>query len=346
LAIAATLTAKDLEDPAARSAAARSHERMGDLLGPAGDRAGSLEHYRTAIAASKGDPLPTLRVLTKVAQMQSDGGDPAAALESYREGERTAQALAAKNPDENGPRNALAFVRERVAWYAVLSGQPEGAEDAIRAAIATYEAAAPTPRSKRNLAMAYKTMAEVEKRAGKTAEALQSLRKSLDISQALLAADPKNSQFSIDIVQEKVLLIDLLLAGGQREEARKETASTLAWLKPLAHAGNPSLYYLTDYLSLLDETPFPELTTGEDAVALARHAVEMTGKKDSETLDLLARALKRAGNFEEAAETEKQALALLPPAQSGRPVPETRQKLQATLDAIQTASASRQREGK
>ena len=36
---------------------------------------------------------------------------------------------------------------------------------------------------------------------------------------SLLAADPKNNQPSIDIAQEKVLLIDLLLASGKKEES-------------------------------------------------------------------------------------------------------------------------------
>ena len=346
LAIADTLTAKDLEDPAARGAAARSQEAMGNLLGPEGDRTAALEHYRKAISMLKGDPRGTLFVLGKVAQMQADGGDPAAALESYRQCERTAQEGAAKNPEDPQWRGALAFARERMAWFAMLAGQPAGAEEAIRAAIATYEVAKPTPRGRRNLAMAYKTMAEVEKRAGKTEDAVNWVRRSLAISQALSAADPKNSQYSIDIAQEKVLLIDLLLADGKKEEARTETAATLAWLRPLVHSDKPSLIYLADYVALLDDTPFKELAQGEDAVALARQAVEMTGRKDSETLDLLARALQRSGNFKEAAEAEQQALALLPPAQTGRPVPETRQKLQSTLAAIQTASANSGREGK
>jgi tetratricopeptide (TPR) repeat protein len=242
--------------------------------------------------------------------------------------------LAANNPEKW--RKGLALIREQKAWVAMLAGQPAAAEEAIRSAIATYEVDTSTPRLRRNLAMAYKKMAEVEKRAGKTEDALNTVRRSLALSQALKAADPKNREYSIDIAQEKVLLIDLLLAGGKKEEARTETAATLAWLRPLVE-GSDNLYYLTDYVALLDDTPFKEFAQTEDAVAVARKAVAIT--KDSETLDLLARALQRAGNFKDAVEAELQAIALLPPAQKGRPVSETRQTLESALVAMQTAAS-------
>jgi len=222
----------------------------------------------------------------------------------------------------------------------MIAGEPGAAEPAVRSAIATYEVATPTPRSRRNLAMAYETLAEVQKRTGKPKEALASCRHSLAISEALLADDPKNSQFAIDVVQEKVLLIDLLLAAGERSAARTETARLLAHLSSLVTAQRPSLYYLASYLAVVDSTPFPEFWKAEDAIAIARKAVDMTRGADPESLDLLARAYGRAGNLIEAVATEQKAIALLPAAKAGRPVPETRRKLEATLRELEQQSAS------
>jgi tetratricopeptide (TPR) repeat protein len=282
-------------------------------------------------------------VLTKIAQIQGDAGDPAGALDSYRQCERAGQDWLARNPDNPAARNVVAMARERVAYYAMLAGEPAGAEEAVRGAIATYEAGNPTPRLRRNVAMAYNTLAAVQGHAGDPEKALLSCRHALGLSEALQGEDPKNSQYGIDIAQEKVLLIDLLLAAGQQAEARQTTALTLAQLKAPAHDSNPSIYYLVDYLKLLLETPFIELRAGEDALALAHKAVGMT--RDTETLDLLAKAYRQAGQVDEAVATEKAAIALLPPLPPGRPSPEIRVKLNATLASFAKA-AEDQREGK
>jgi hypothetical protein len=62
----------------------------------------------------------------------------------------------------------------------------------------------------------------------------------------------------------------------------------------------------------------------------------------SESLDLLARALGRSGETAEAAKIEAEALALLPSAKRGRPVPENRRKLEARLSSFTAASAQAQ----
>jgi len=332
--IAASFSARDLTDPAARSAALRCEEKMGDLVGTEGERVLALEHYRKALDSSKSDPIATFRILAKIAQTQADGGNPAAALESYYGCEHAALSFPAKDADDPAPRNALALARERIAWFAVQAGEPEGAEEEIRAAIEIYERMPPTPRGRRNLAMAYKTMAAVQQRAGEFTDALISSRKSLEISEPLAARDPKNEQFQIDLAQEKVLLIDLLLQNGRREEARRETLAALALLNPKVREEKPSLYYLTDYLAILDNTPFRDLVVSAEAVRLAKKGVAMTRGQDSETLDLLAKALEGAGNREDAMATEKRALALLPPAQPGKPIMEPRRALEATLASM------------
>jgi serine/threonine protein kinase len=333
--VAETFRPRDLADPAAHVAAARCEEKLADLVGLAGDRAAAMQHYRKALDSFKGDSLANYRILAKLGLLQSDSGDPAAAIESYRGCERAALELRQKDPASALVPNMLALARERIAWFALQSGSPVGAEEQIRAAIAIYEAMSPTPRARRNLAMAYKTMAAVQQRSGKVADALQTIRHSLDLSEASAARDPKDEQAQVDLAQEKVQWLELLVQNGQTAMARDQTALELALLKPRAHAENPSLYYLTDYLAILNNTPFRDLAQGEDAVALARKGVAITKGQDSETLDLLAKALQWAGNREEAIATEKRALALLPPAQPNKPTTEPRRVLEVTLASME-----------
>ncbi len=337
LAIAEELVRRDPHYEPSRNALAQCHERMGDqLFGTGHESAGALDHYRKALDLFKGDPLRTAVVFTKIAQIQSDAGDPGAALDSYRQCERAGQDWLARNPDNPAARNVIAMARERVAYYGMLAGEPAGAEEAVRGAIATYEAGNQTPRARRNVAMAYNTLAAVQTRAGDPQKALASCRHALSLSETLHDEDPKNNQYGIDIAQEKVLLIDLLLATGQRAEARKAAALTIEQLKTPAHDPHPSIYYLVDYLKLLEDTPFVELRAGENTLALAQKAVDMT--RDTETLDLLAKAYRQAGQMEAAIATEKAAIALLPPLAPGRPAPEIRVKLNATLASFAQAS--------
>jgi tetratricopeptide (TPR) repeat protein len=326
-----------------RALVAQCEEKMGDLLGPAGERAAALDHYAKALKMSQGDLKGSVNLLTKIAGLQEDNGDPGAALESYRKAEPLAKDDAAKNPNSQGARRGVAFVEEGIGHLAMLTGDPSGrgeAETAVRSAIAIYESGSQTPALRRNLAVAFQGLAEVQRGAGKAAAALESCRRALSITEDLLSEDPQNEQFSIDLAGERQLLIGLLLESGLRDEARKQTAAALARLRPLVQRDKPSIYYLAPYIGILDDTPFAELARRDEPVAAAQRYVEIV--RDSESLDLLARALERDGRSAEAAKVEVEALAMVPPAKPGRPVPENRRMLEARLKRMTAASAQAQ----
>jgi len=121
-----------------------------------------------------------------------------------------------------------------------------------------------------------------------------------------------------DIAQEKVLLVDLLLANGSRAEAYGETARAAAYLKPLAQTDPPNRYYLADYVTILAATLFPEFASADETLAYSRKAVDLLHSEDPETLDLLAQSWRRSGNPEEALVAERKAIALLLPPRPGR----------------------------
>lgn len=340
LAVIEELARRRAEDPAIRTALLRSHAILGDTLRSAPE---AIAHYRKALSLAGGDPLTTFRILSKTAHRQEET-DVAAALESYHGCEAAARDWMARNPSDPKARLALAFAREMAGWYGLLAGEPGDAERSVRAAITLYEEAAGPkagPGARRNIAIAYKRLAEIQKRTGKPKEALQNCRLSLAASEALHSEDPRNVLYSIDVAQERVLLIDLLVTAGDRPQAHAETARAVAFLKPLAQADPPDRYYLVDYVTILVGTPFAEFASPEETLAYARKAVDLMHGADPETLDLLAQACRRAGRFQDALAAEQNAIALLPPAHPG-PVPEMRRKLAAALGTLQAQAAEHQ----
>jgi tetratricopeptide (TPR) repeat protein len=236
------------------------------------------------------------------------------------------------------------LAKENTGWYGLLAGEANDVERLVQEAIAIYEEAAgskPSAGARRNIAIAHKRLAEIQRRTGKPKEALENCRGSLVASEALRAEDPKNVLYGIDVAQEKVLLIDLLLTGGERAEARAETTSAVAYLKPLVESDPPNRYYLVDYVTILVGTPFPEFASADETLAYAQKAVDLMQGQDPESLDLLAQAYRRAGKRGEAIAAERKAMALLPAAKPG-PVPEMRRKLAARLDALQPLAAQQQ----
>jgi non-specific serine/threonine protein kinase/serine/threonine-protein kinase len=332
---------RDHADANAREVLARSHQSVGHaLLQARGDLAGAFDHYQKAIDVAAGNRAATIDLWSNIAMVHAIAGNPAAAAESYRKVEALVSESLSTSPNDRVTRKQLAFVRERIATFSMQAGESAGpAEQASLSAIAIYEEVPAKSRgARRNIAMAYKTLAEAQKRLGKLDSALPSVSKSLADSRQLLHEDPKDLQAGRDISQELVLLIDVLQRGGHAAEARNETSAALEWLKPLAPLDS---YYLENYVTLLVKTPFPELRSPGEALASALTAVSRD--RNPETLDLLARAYSQDGKISDAIATERAGLALLPPAIPAHPMPENRGDMEAFLSALQTTGIERER---
>jgi serine/threonine protein kinase len=330
LALAEDLHRRNTRNSEVTAALAQCHLSLGDIFSAEPDSA--IDHYRKALDFAGGDPIITATIWSKIAPIQADKDDPAAALESSRKCEEAARKWLAANPDDAKARDILAFARERVAKFALDAGETiPDPEEPFRQAVARYEAGGG---SRRNLAMAYKALAEVQRAEGKTADALANCRRGLAISQVLLEADPRNLQRGRDVAQGMRLLIDLLVES-HSPETRTEIARAVQYLKPLAHSSKPDLFFLVDYTAILVRSPFPEFREGEDVVAIARRAVDLS--RNNETLDLLARAFEVSGDIPQAIDATRQALAALPPPpQAGRPIPVVRRTTEASLASLQS----------
>jgi tetratricopeptide (TPR) repeat protein len=208
----------------------------------------------------------------------------------------------------------LAFTGELEAYYSALtSGDAIGAAETISESIDTYKSLFgphPTPENRRELAQAYKNLAEVQQLAGKKEEALAKLRISLKETEKLLEEDPKDKGKQIDFEQGLTEAIALLHANRLFKEERAETKRALEFMKPLADGDN--FQHAEDYAQLLATTSFDDLRDDAAALRYARKAVSLTHETDPDTLHVLALAYERNGNRPLALETANKALSKLP----------------------------------
>jgi serine/threonine protein kinase len=313
---------------------AATYLKLGDVQA---NRKDALERYRKALEAyrSMNDAeRPTqngiMGALGKIGLTQEQIGDTAGALETYRAWMEYARA--------HKRASAVALCQERIAYFSAIEGQPDGAEESAKAALHYYEEVE-SPQRPRNVAKGYKTLAEVQKRIGKTAAALASVVQSLKITSDLLADDPKDRQQQIDYEQALLLEIELLATGGQTDREREETVRALRFIKPVVEQPDASDYQIQGYAWLLVTTPFPDFQDRAAALRFAKAVVAMTREADPGALDVLARAYDKNGDAARAAEAEGKALALLPAVAAGARPSELRSMLETNLRKFQAGAA-------
>jgi tetratricopeptide (TPR) repeat protein len=299
-----------------------AHRKLGEILAVSGNRSEAAQHFEEAahvLEATMAMGTPDPKVLQDAANLWASSGslrnlssDPAGALECYRHGLQVTERLPA---DYANKATLLAFMRERVANSMVLAGgDATSAEQMILESIATFQKRVdtnPIPRARRILAVAYRTLAEVQQHNGKDAAALTSMRRSLQITEVLTAEDPKDEQEQIARQQGLMKEIELLAANHAMDEARAETKRALGIMKPLAD-GSALFQHAEDYAQLLATTPFDELRNDAAALQYARKAVAMTREADPDVLHVLALAYERNGDKRLAMEADQKALAMLP----------------------------------
>jgi serine/threonine protein kinase len=348
VAIAQALVKSHPDDPDSRRELALANKKLADVLALTGNGKDALEGYGKARQiyeqllkeqpSSKEDLQNLMLVWDKIGSTQHQVmGDEVGALQSYRRSLELAQALYAIEPKA---RDFVAIASQLVALFRARTGDTAGAEDTIREAIHTYEAESPASKRSakawRNIAKAFKNLADVQQITGKLPESLESVRQSLKISEDQLSKDPHQQQFQIDVHQARMRLIDILAQNGKTEEARAETVRALDFLKPLAEQKDASVFDIQGYAELLATTPFTGLQDNAAALSYAQKAVAMTHESDPTALDVLARAYARSSDFASALPVEQKALGLLPPADPSRGVSALRKMLESNAASFRS----------
>ena len=341
LEIAETMERSRPNDPETRRELALANTKLADVLALTGSGAEALRKYERARQLSENlqkehpsskEYLPSLmRVWERIGNTQGQLGDPVGRLQSLRRSLEIGQTWLAVDPKA---KKEVDFISDRVTYFQAVSGDSAGAEEKIQERLHIYEVAAsadPSDKAWRNVAKWHKLLAEVQKRIGKPAEALRSVRRSLDITEKLRSTNPRDKLLQIDSHQARMLLVDVLALNGRQIEARLETDRLLRFLKPLVEREDASVYQIKDYCELLETTPFADLQNAPEALRYAQKAVAMTHEKDISALDLLARAYAMKSDLTNALANERKAINLLPPADPSRETPELRKTLESNL---------------
>jgi tetratricopeptide (TPR) repeat protein len=341
LAIAENLGRGDPSSSAAKLDVALCNRKLADILLNKGDRAGALEKYQSArrmiepVVAANPSDQEALKGLVNVWGMIGNAydmlGDPASAMESYQKCADASRRWFALDPSR---RISVAFAMVKVAYYGMLSNKGTNGEQTIQDALAIFIESAgsnPSPPARRNIADTYNKLALAQKSVGKISAALASAEKGRAISEALLATDPKNQQYQLDLPEALKLEIELDLLAGRQAAARRQTERVLRFLEPIVNSPAASETLLFDYSSILTETPFRDQQNSDAALNSATRAVALTHEVDPEMLEALALALDKAGKRAQAAGMIQKAIALLPPTRPGDPIPQLRSTLEREL---------------
>lgn len=325
------------KDTGNRLQVAETYRKLGDVMDRRKEALGQYEEalkiYRLLPASNRAVQAGIIRTMDKIGSTQEQIGDLEGALVTYRG--CLEQALAQKH------KNFVPHLQERVAYFSVRNGITEGAEEMAAESLAFYRHLPVNTANQRYVAGGLRTLAEVQKRKGKTDAALASVRESLAITSDLRKDDLQDRQKQIDYEQGTVLLINLLEAGGRKDLQHEETVRALNFVKPLLDQPETMGYQIQDYAWLLVLTPFPDLQNPASALAYAKKAVDLTTQEDPDALDALARAYDQNGDLAHAVETETQALELLPPLPAGANPSELRKTLKAKLQEFQQRLASK-----
>ncbi len=159
----------------------------------------------------------------------------------------------------------------------------------------------------RDTVFSMSVVARLLREQGKYAEAVGLSREMLDIQRRLLGEEHPNTVSSL------AALTDALRAQGKLDEARPYVAELIGHQKRVAEAPDAGSLALNNYAWLLLTCEPDDLRDPEAALPIAQRAVEISDAQAPNILDTLSLAQKMTGDLDRAIETQREAVALLPP---------------------------------
>ncbi|MGH9934643.1 MAG: protein kinase domain-containing protein, partial [Blastocatellia bacterium] len=199
------------------------HVKMGDRLAGAGDRTSALEHYRhalqiaSALAASDPDNAKAKRELAvchdKVGNIlvaSNSPGDPAGALESYRQAFAIREKLSLADPSNVEASRDLATSHVKIGETLVKLGRTAEALQPYRAALKIDEAlSAPDPNNAQHrldCAYDYEKIGDLLARTGDLNGAIEQHRQAERVRRDVSNADRENEEVKRDLAGSQARL--------------------------------------------------------------------------------------------------------------------------------------------
>lgn len=351
LEMAEALTAANPASEADAVLAAKANSMTANLMALGGDRQAALPRYKRALtllepfAASNPNGPPAqlqLEVSQRLGFVDYQLGDMPQALANYTRALEISRRLAKASPTNTRAFRSQAAALEGMAEVYTRMGKPAEALPKLTEALSILEGILdnnPTqPLARHEVATGSLVLGDTLTAAGRHADAAAAFRRALALTEELAKGDPRNRQYQRDIPIALGRLADVLLQTGARNEAHDVTKRALTALWPLVDAAEPQVYDLQQFVWLLVTTPFDDLRSAARALPYARQLVEMTKGTQPAMLDSLARAYFGVGERARAVETERRALALLPPAKPGETPSALRRELEENLAKFEGAA--------
>jgi len=158
-----------------------------------------------------------------------------------------------------------------------------------------------------------KARGDLENMSGRIKEALPDYRQALEIIRSQFERDPGSIMLKDRYTMMLVYVGDILARLHQNEEGRRLYSQGLTLARQLADRTGATPGDVQFYAEYLLDSPLDDLRNPAQAIAYARRAVEMTGQKQPEPLQLLARCYEDADDAASAVAIQQKAVALIPP---------------------------------
>jgi tetratricopeptide (TPR) repeat protein len=148
--------------------------------------------------------------------------------------------------------------------------------------------------------------------SGAAAASLEAFRRSVQAMQVAIEIDPSDLGSSLRLAVTLRAFSQRLVATGKKEEAHEAAQEAVRLLAQIAEKPGAGAVEWNEYADALLKEDWPDLLQPEKALHLAQNAVSATNRTNPFFLDTLAWAYFRAGDASKAAETERDAIRLIP----------------------------------
>ncbi len=319
----------------------RAYETEGDILGGARDvnlqrdkEAGDAYREALLLIPQQGPSGPegsrdgTARISLeiKLADMDDRAGRAADALKHYQGLLGPAEEMARDDPNNIRTKGMVVVLLNRIASTQTELQQNAAAMENYRRAIEIDEsilAADPNnDKARSGLTVANKNLGDhYFYVAGDIPQALRCYRRVAELLETQARADPGNLVAQLHLSEIRTEIASCLLKTGQVAEARRETRPGLEIAKGVADRPGATAEQVYNYAYLAINADPEDLRDAAAVLPYALKAVEMSHGSDPFALHALAQTYARSADYRRAIEADEKALALYPPVEPGKAVP-------------------------
>jgi eukaryotic-like serine/threonine-protein kinase len=323
VAIRRKIEAQPPSHPEDRRDLALSLAKLGDGEVMAADMDKALAAYQESwiIAKSQGDARTLGTVDDRRCIAFLTAGNTAKALDSCQEGIAILDPLAKSAPGDTGIQRLIATTEASYANALRLARKPLDAAQQARLALASFdrlEALAPSNAEYRRLASSTGTILALSLAAiGDNAGSQAAFRTSVASMQIAIEIDPADLGSPLRLAVTLLAFSKRLQQIGDSASAHQTAQDALALLERATQKPSASAVEWNEYANALLKVEQPDLAQPAKALHLAQNAVAATHRTNPFFLDTLAWAYYRSGEATKAAETEREALNLLPAGATG-----------------------------